>query len=107
MDKIKANYNFDYWGVSYRQALEYILANEKNERITLYADNYPAKANVNILDKKDRKRLVFVDRLEDADYFVGNYTWHKEEYLYGPEYFSVKLKGASIVAVHKIGEAVM
>ena len=107
MEKIKSDYDLDYWGISYRQVLEYIVANDKNERIMLYADNYPAKANVNILDEKDRKRLVFVDRIKDATYFLGNYRWHKKDYTHGREYFSVKLNGTKIVAVHKIGEVVM
>ena len=106
MDEIKSNYDLDYWGLSYRQALEYIAANDKNERITLHAANYPARANVNILEEKDRKRFIFVDSLKDATYFLGNFRYrdHKEEYPPGREYFSVELNGAKIVVVLKIGD---
>jgi hypothetical protein len=102
MDTIKSNYDLDYWGVSYRQALEYIVAHDQNTKIALFAANYPAKANANMLDEKDRKRLVFVNKLEDACYFVGNYRWHKEEYSQDREYFSVQLDGTKIVAVYKV-----
>jgi hypothetical protein len=106
MDEIKSNYDLDYWGLSYRQALEYIAANDKNERITLHAANYPARANVNILEEKDRKRFIFVDSLKDATYFLGNFRYrdHKEGYPHGREYFSVELNGAKIVVVLKIGD---
>lgn len=102
MDEIKSYYELDYWGVSYRQALEHIVKHDQNAKILLFAENYPAIANVKILDDKDRKRLVFVDKIEDANYFLGNYRWHRGEYPHGSEYFSKKLDGAKIVTVKKI-----
>ena len=37
-------------------------------------------SNALALDAKDKKRLVFVDKTEQAKYFLNNYRWHKEEY---------------------------
>ena len=58
--------------------------------------------SANILFSKDRDRIVYVDNPEDAEYFISNYRWHKEEYTYENEVFSIDIDGAKIIVVYKL-----
>ncbi|MCH8319210.1 MAG: hypothetical protein IIA88_12080 [Bacteroidetes bacterium] len=99
---VKNNFELDYWGLSYREGLEYILANNKREYIKIEAANFPGIGNKLILPSQDRKRIIYVNSENNPDYFISNYRFHPEAYTgFGDEYFSVKLEGANILVVYK------
>ena len=102
MTEAKSDFDLDYWGLSYRKALEYIAANDDGKVVTVYAANFPGILNSFILPRGDRKRLVFVDDPAKAKYFVSAYRWHKEEYPYPNEVYSVKVGPAKIAVVYKL-----
>ncbi|MDD5291674.1 MAG: glycosyltransferase family 39 protein [Candidatus Omnitrophica bacterium] len=102
-EKIKNNFELDYWGLSYRQALEYILKNDKNQTIKVYVASLPGEYNANILPYRDKERLVYVKDPAEAKYFLSNYRWHREEYPYTDEFYSIKVNGFKIMVVYKIG----
>lgn len=102
MEEIKKRFDLDYWGLSYRKALEYILRNDTDESIKICAANLPGMLSANILTDEDRKRLIYVQSPKEAKYFLSNYRWHPDEYPYGKEYFSIKVDGAAIVVVYKL-----
>jgi len=67
----------DYWGVSYKQALEYVLNIDKRDTLYIRAQNYPCEGNAFLLPKNDRKRIIFVHKdSTSADYFITNYRFH-------------------------------
>jgi len=102
MKTVKTNFEVDYWGLSYKQALEYILENDKRNVIKLSVDNPPGEINAKTLDKSERDRLVYVENPKEADYFLGNYRRRKTEYPYREEYYSIKIDGAKIVVVYRM-----
>jgi len=103
MNEIKNNFELDYWGLSYRKALEYILRNDKSKIVSVCVANWPGKANADILTPDDRSRLLYVENLQEAKYFLSNYRWHKEEYpYYDKEYYSISIDGAKIMIVYKM-----
>ena len=79
MEKIKNNFEFDYWGVGNKEVLEKILANDSRKVIKVFAENMPGKLNLRILTKAKQARLDYVDTIEVADYFIADYRWHREE----------------------------
>jgi hypothetical protein len=99
MSEVKNTFELDYWGVSYRQALEYILANDSADTVALFAANRPGHANARILPASERKRLLYEDDSAKATYFVSNYRGHPREYECGEEFFSIKVGGARIMVV--------
>ena len=101
MEEIKNKFELDYWGLSYRKALEYILRNNTDNVIKIYVANYPGMANALILTFNDRKRLMYVEDLREARFFLSNYRWHREEYPYASEYYSIKIDDAKIMVVYK------
>jgi hypothetical protein len=102
MNEAKSKFDLDYWGLSYRKALEYILENDASEVIKVNVANWSGKANADILPPDDRGRLLYVENLQEAKYFLSNYRWHKEEYPFKEEYYSVRIGGAKIMVVYKM-----
>ena len=116
---IHNNFDLDYWGLSYRQGLEYILKNDPENKIKVHALNRPGEINVDILTPAERDRLEYVD-LKDAKYFLSNYRDHthlsdpkyytgntrgrKDHYPYENEFFSIKVNRIKILVVYKLRE---
>lgn len=89
----------DYWGLSYRKVLEYILANN-NGILKVYATNSPGKKNARILLPKDRKRLEYVNE-ENAQFLLTNYRYYNVPDYY-EEYYTVKVNGEKIAGAYKL-----
>ncbi len=104
MKTAKANFELDYYGVSSKEALEYILAHDPSTELKIHAEQTPQRLNVQYLTDEQRSRIRFVD-LEYADYFVCQYRFHKHPYDFKNEFFSVKVGNASIMSVFKLTPA--
>jgi len=105
MKTIKDRFDLDYWGLSYRQALEKILEKDKEENIALHdAVGFvgPMANNIKILPIGDRKRLGPVGSSEEAKYVLTNYRWHKQDYRYPDEFFSICVGNAKIMSVFRL-----
>jgi hypothetical protein len=100
MESVKQNFELDYWGLSFRQAFEYILQYDPRARIKIFAGVW--KINAEILPERDKKRIMFVDTPAEADYFVSNYRDHISEYPYEHEFYSITIDGAEIMVVYKL-----
>ncbi|MBN1353794.1 MAG: glycosyltransferase family 39 protein [Candidatus Omnitrophica bacterium] len=104
----KDRLTLDYWGLSFRKAMEYILENDKSPIIHICTSNLPAWDNVNILPREERKRLVYTENIDEADYFLGNYKsigkyqWARGEYPDKEEYYSVKVGETKFMVVYKL-----
>jgi len=75
---VHLRYDADYWGVSYRQALERLLEIDKSPTVCVTAANFPGMANVDMLRKDDRARIKFVIDPAEADYYLTNFRGSKE-----------------------------
>src|SRR5690606_9858534 len=101
---IRKNYEMDYWGTSFKQALEYILENDSSTiiKISLYP-NDPGVRNLNIL-RESQKQRIQISPIEEADYFVTTYRWHPADY---PEYqdnkfHKIKVGNNTIIEIFKL-----
>jgi tetratricopeptide repeat protein len=105
MEEAKNNFEMDYWGLSYKESLEKILEIDSRENIKVLAANDPGKFNLMIIDKKDRGRIEFVDKIVDADYFITNYRMHKDEYpMELTEIFAIEVGNAKIQSIYDFTE---
>jgi len=104
MKEIKNLYELEYWGLSYRKGLEYILRTDNRPVIKILGANYPCQLNALILAAKDRERLVFVTNEQEAHYFLSNFRLHKEDYPVDKsrEYYSIEVGNAKILVVYKL-----
>jgi len=104
MARVKRHYKLDYWGLSYKQGLEYILANDPSDIIDVAVANRPGRINAHILSAEQAARLHFVTEPEQADYFLTNYRYHPEAYDYADEIYSITVGNASILSVFKLSD---
>jgi hypothetical protein len=102
MKEIKERFDLDYWGLSYNKALEYIAKHDKDPLIKIYIDPLPRELNIALLDRSDQQRLVFVNDFKEAKYLMSNYRWHKQDYSYPKEYYSIKIDQTSIMSVYRL-----
>jgi hypothetical protein len=102
LSQIKKKFELDYWGLSFRRTLEYLLANDQNKNIRILVSNDAGFLNSFILPASDRKRLSYVISPLRAQYYLSNYRWHPEEYPLKHEFFSLIIDGAKIATVYKI-----
>jgi len=102
MARVKRHYELDYWGLSYKQGLEYILANDPSDTIMINVANAPGKINSHILPFEQAARLQYVETPEEADYFLTNYRYHPESYEYENEVQSIMVGNVSILSIFKI-----
>ncbi len=98
---LKENYELDYWGLSYKKALEYIIAASSTFPVTVIAANDPGRYNLVMLPLEDRNKIQFTADPAQAKYFITNYRWHPEDYPL-PEPFTVIANGTKIMSVYTL-----
>lgn len=101
-EKLRPVYEMEYWGLSYRQGLEYILEQNPKGEIKVKIANSPGRLNSKLFSKQDRERLIFVPNITDADYYMTNYRFHPEDYPYPEEVFSIRIRNDTIFSVFKV-----
>lgn len=70
----KLYFDGDYWGLSYRAALEYLVKYDQRPRLLLSVNTPPGKINTIFLTPADRARLYFTTP-EKADYILTDFTY--------------------------------
>lgn len=94
-------FELDYWGASYKQAIEQVLRQDPRPLITASFHNQPGELNVKALAPDLRKRVRIVP-LEEADYFFTNF---RDQYLQRPPYpeaTSVQVDGVKVLSVYRV-----
>ena len=101
---LRKNFEMNFWGTGYKQALEYILENDKSAKIRIMAANMPGEHNLLLMDEQDRKRVHYVYSLAQANYFITNYRWHPGDYGYLPsrQFFTINVLSSDIISVWKL-----
>ncbi len=104
-DKHAAEYfERDYWGLSYREGLEYIAKTDKRKIVKIKADN-PHLVLINLFSMRpdDAKRFQMAE-LPDADYYITGYRMRPDQISSDLDYYSIfvdHFKILSIVKLHK------
>jgi len=95
------NFDLDYWGLSYRKALEFIAQNDKRPVIKIKAEvDQPFYNNIIMLKWMDAMRFRLAEWPE-ANYFIGGYKLHPYAYPFN-ECYSVSVDRFKIVSVFKL-----
>ena len=102
LESVVNNFELDYWGLSYQQALIFILENDSNKVIKIFVDNMPGELNSDILTPSERIRLEYVNDLNMAKYYLSNYRWPKEKHPLDKEFYSISVDGVKIMVVYKL-----
>jgi hypothetical protein len=101
---LRQRFEMDYWGLSNKQAIDYILAHDPRKEIKISAA-IPGKLYVEyMLPKSQASRFVFVDT-KQADYFLTTYRFHPYDFQYPDRYFSIKVRGIEIMTAYLVNKA--
>jgi hypothetical protein len=97
----EGRFDLDYWGLSYREALEEILRADGNPRVDISVYTRPGRSNAGILDADQRRRIQFVDDPYQATYFATHERWDRLSYRPSEEFYAVRIDGVRIMLVLK------
>ena len=95
----------DYWGVSSRDGLAWIMAHDHRAIVTVsdtFPQAYPVRNNALLLPLADQARLRFVSNAQ-AQYYIGMYRWHPAPYeaFYGTAVHEIRVAGLPILTVFR------
>jgi hypothetical protein len=102
LQEIKPRFEVDYWGLSCRRGLEYIVTHDDAPDIPICWTSHPVLWNAMLLPPEQRQRLRWVPQAKGARYFVTHFRFHPEEYPADNEVFCVKVDGAKILIVQRL-----
>lgn len=102
-EKLRRNFEMDYWGAVYFQSLKYIIKNDASPVIKIAVAQYPGIINVDLIPMGQRRRIVIVEKREEADYFITEYRRHPEDYpeLEPYKWHSFKVDNSSVSTIFK------
>jgi hypothetical protein len=101
-NNVGQKFELDYWGLSFRQGLEYIVKSDKRPVISLSANVIlPMMNNSIFLKEQDIRRLKLAD-IHQADYFLTNYRWHPQPYQLANEVYTVSVDNLKIMSVFRL-----
>jgi len=102
MQEIKKNFELNYWGTPYKQALEYILKHDPSRLIRIqFSKEEPGNNNLKILPIADRQRFLSVDKKSKPKYFIAQIK-NPEDWPYKNEYYSILINGTKILTVFRL-----
>lgn len=96
------NYEMDYWGASYKQGLEYILAHDPRPEIKITTDITPlTENNVLILPADQRARIKYADD-KNGDYYITNFRLHRQDYSFPGILYNLSVENSSMLRIYKV-----
>ena len=66
------NFDLDWWGISHKQVLDYILKNDDSEKIYVYSKGFTSLRNTYLFLSEKNKSRVILSKMDDADYIIDN-----------------------------------
>jgi hypothetical protein len=99
---LRQNFELDYWGLSYKQGIDYILAHDPSKKIDLAVADFPGEEYIEYMLTQEQASRLVVRSLQNSDYFITVFRYHPEDYIVGKEYYSVSIRGVKIMTVYKL-----
>ncbi len=93
-------FDADYWGLSYRRGLEFVLADSSSPFVLVRVNNTPGVLNAYLLPPEQRYRLRFTDTPGEEQYYLTEFRW-EPDYVPSREVFAVRVDGGNILVVEK------
>ena len=103
MKSVRFRYEMDYSGTCNREALQK-LAEDKSPTIPIYLTYVTGRVNAYLLDPKDRGRFLYVENINDAKYFIGDYYNRRDEYPFESEFnpwYEVTIGNVDLCVVYR------
>ena len=105
-------YDLDYWGTSYRIALQELAQLDDRPVIKVaFGADYPGVQNLAYLHPELQKRFVHKEKIEEADYYITNYRYwddqlssalNREGVYANEEVYTLRVGGAKVLGIYKL-----
>ena len=66
------NFDLDWWGISHKSSLEYILNNSKESKIKIFAEGFTSLNDTYLSLEKGKKNRIVLSNIEEADYVIDS-----------------------------------
>jgi len=100
---VRHRYPLDYWGLSCREGLERLLRRDPSPTLRVSVETPDLCFSAQLLPPEQRRRLRFVTRRNEADYYVTRYL-DPDDPAPGREEEAVVVDGAKVLSVWKLNE---
>jgi hypothetical protein len=101
-ENLRNKFDLDYWGVAYKQGIDYIVSHDTASVIQIHVTQVPEVNNTLVLPKAIRKRIVFLYDDARPGYFITNFRMHPNDYNYPNIFYEIKVLNSTILRVYKI-----
>lgn len=99
---VQHNFELDYWGLSFRPALERLLRMDSSPSIAVWMTSSPGASALSVLLPEEQARIQYVKE-EQATYVLNNYRGFDYAQTYPhPEVSAIKAGGVKILGIYKI-----
>ena len=107
-DDLLERYDRDYWGLSYRQAIEELIKRYPYSCKSVKMKSYPGEENFRFFGTEIRQHLDLKYGPQTAEFHISNYRGWKElgdfkkgRFPYQNEVFSIDVQGSKVVGVYR------
>lgn len=105
---VESRFELDYWGLSFREGLAYVLRTDPADPLRVAVSDYPGVVNSWLLDRDQRRRLRIVP-LAEADWFLSNHRqpshfadFRARRFPCRNEAYAVRVNGATLLGVYRL-----
>lgn len=99
--QIRSRFEFDFWGLAYRRALEHLVAYDRSPALKVYRGHNALLAiNRQMLPPADDRRIVSTE-LADAQYVLTTFRPDRAGYPELPIFYRIQIDGADLVCVYR------
>ena len=100
---LRKHYDLEYWGCSFKQALDYLVANDTAKTIKVCCiHKTPLDNNILMLPKDQRNRIVFVEQAPLADYFITNFRLHPDDFPSNNIEYEISVLNSTIMRIYNM-----
>ncbi len=102
---LRQRFELDYWGLSYKQGIDHILATDPSPEIRIAVQDTPGLEYIsNGLTAAQKARLMVAKNQDDnARYYVVTFLFHPADYYPAKyEYYSIVVRGTKILVVYRL-----
>lgn len=107
-DGLLEKFDRDYWGLSYRQALEELIERYPYSCISVKMKNYPGEENYRFFGPEIRQHIDLKYGPQKAAFHISNYRgwkelgdFRKKRFPYQNEVFSIDIQGSRVIGVYR------
>lgn len=102
MTVVRKRFDMDYWGLSYRQLLEYIMRTDTSSVVRVGMAQAHGMDNAALLAPDQASRLIYDPSNGTEHYFLSEYRWHPGEYGFSDEYYAIRVNGGKIAVAYRV-----